>query len=127
MDQKGFYTELGKLLYAIAASDGNIRLKESKNFREILDKEFITARLRNNESGIENAHYAELEMEWLQEHKINPKVAFASFVRFIKQNSESIDISLKKSIMNAAKDVANAFHQTNRYEKHYLSRLEESL
>lgn len=127
MRQQDLYTELGKLLYAIVNADGNIRKSERATLQELLRNEFIPNEKQVDEFGVNKVFYAEYEFDWLEEKSVHPKEAFASFIRFIKSHSKDIDAELKTAILNIAEKVAASFHGINRFEKHYLHRLEEEL
>jgi uncharacterized tellurite resistance protein B-like protein len=127
MNQRDFLIELGKLLYAIASSDGDVRLQENRKLRDILRTDFIAIAEQTDHLGRTNFEYAELELEWMEENYVNPKVAFTSFINFIKEHSAELNEGQKDSILKAAEEVADSFYKRNHYEEHFLHKLKNAL
>ena len=68
---KNFYSELGKLLYAVADIDGVITQAEKKALHEIVKKELVPAEKHTDEFGTDAAYYAEIEFEYLDEEQMD--------------------------------------------------------
>ena len=80
---KNFYSELGKLLYAVAKADGKITEKEARTIHKTVAEELVPAETATDEFGTDAAHFTEIEFEILQETFASPEEAFNSFINYI--------------------------------------------
>src|SRR5690606_13704785 len=74
-----FYSELGKLLYAVADVDGMISQKEKKALQELVRKELVPVEKHTDKFGTDVAFYAEIEFDFLEDSMVEPEEAFESF------------------------------------------------
>ncbi|MBI4944956.1 MAG: hypothetical protein HY840_00985 [Bacteroidetes bacterium] len=124
---KDFYSELGKLLYAVADIDGVITPAEKKALHEIVRKELVPAEKHKDEFGTDTAYYAEMEFDYLDEEIGDAEAAFNSFIDFVEEHHMAFDEKMKKVCLHVAKEIANAYHKTNKKEKALIEKLKERI
>ncbi len=127
MSYRKFYTELGKLLYAVADADGVIRPQEVAALRNVVRKRFIPLHAGADSYGQDHAYYSEFEFEALQEHNADPELAFSSFISYAKGHPKEFTGEMKKLCLLAAEEVGEAFSGKNIYEEEMIRRLKEEL
>jgi|ERR1017187_7686923 uncharacterized tellurite resistance protein B-like protein len=124
---KDFYSELGKLLYAVADIDGAITQSEKKVLHEIVRKELVPSEKHKDEFGTDAAYYAEIEFEYLEEEIGDADAAFNSFIDFVEEHHTAFSEKMRKVCIHVAKEIANAYHKTNKKEKLIIKRLKEQI
>jgi uncharacterized tellurite resistance protein B-like protein len=124
---KDFYSELGKLLYAVADIDGVITQAEKKALHDIVKKELVPAEKHKDEFGTDAAYYAEIEFEILDEEIGDAETAFNSFIDFVEEHHTAFNGNMKRVCLHVAKEIANAYHKTNKKEKVLINRLKEKI
>lgn len=122
-----FYSELGKLLYAIADVDGMISPQEKVKLRELVSKELAPAENHRDEFGTDAAYYAEFEFDILEESNYSPEVAFESFMNFIDNHSTAISEDMIWATHRVAGKLAEAYYDTNKKEREMIARLNNKL
>lgn len=119
MIYKYFYSEVGKLLYAIAKSDGVIAMEEIKKIHQLVIKDLVPLESSTDEFGTDSAFYVEMEFDYLNEKMYDPDVAFSSFVDYVEKHHGAFDIKMKTAVFNVADRLTQSFHETN-IKDHYM-------
>ena len=127
MFYRQFYSELGKLLFALAKVDGNISHKEKEALKELVKKELAPAEKNTDKFGTDAAYYTEIEFDILDETMMDPEQAFDSFLFFIENHHSAIDERMRTATLRIAKSLADAYHKTNKKEKALIKQLEAKL
>ena len=127
MFYRQYYSELGKLLYALAHVEGAVSKKEKEGLKELVRKELLPDEKHQDTFGTDAAYYSEIEFEILEETMTDPESAFESFLFFIEQHHSAIDQRMRAATLKVAKKLAATYHKTNKKEKDLLTRLEYSL
>lgn len=127
MKYKDFYSELGKLLYAVADIDSVITQKEKKTLYNIVKNELVPAEMHTDEYNTDLAYYTEMEFDFLDEEISDAEAAFNSFIDFVEDHHTAFDERMKKTSLHVAKELAKAYHGTNKKEKDLIKRLNEKL
>ena len=122
-----FYSELGKLLFALASVDGVISKKEKQELKELVKKELAPAEKNTDKFGTDAAYYTEIEFDILDDEMMDTEQAFESFLFFIEEHHSAIDTRMREVTLKVAKRLAASFHKTNKKEKEMIKRLEEKL
>ena len=122
-----FYSEVGKLLYAIADIDGFISPQEKKKLQEIVRRELVPIEKHGDEYGTDAAFYAETEFNILDENSSDPETAFESFIDFVDEHHTAFDEKMKNVCIRVAKELAYAYRGTNKKEKMLIDKLKEKL
>ena len=124
---KEFYSELGKLLYAVADLDGVITLTEKKALQDIVKKELAPVEKHKDEFGTNAAYYSEMEFDILDEEIGDVEAAFESFIDFIEEHHTAFDKKMKKVCIHVVKELAAAYHGINKKERGFLEKLIKKL
>lgn len=127
MKYKEFYAELGKLLYAVADCDKMITPEEKKKLQEIVRNELVPKEVHSDSFGTDAAYYAEMEFDVLEDQIIDTETAFTSFTDFIKDHPTAITPQIKKTVLKVVKELAGAYHGTNKKESKLIEQLEKEL
>ena len=127
MDYKQFYIELGRLLYAIAKSDGTVQDEEMKEFYQIVKKELLPLEDSTDEFGTDRAFYTEFEFEAMLDRGASVNEAYLSFVKFLKANSKDVNDQVKQICLNAVYKIAEAYAGIERSEQFFIDRLKDEL
>lgn len=122
-----FYSELAKLLYAIAYSDGKIAKEEKEELRSIVKNELVPAEKHIDKFGTDAASYIEIEFDFLEDTIADPEAAFNSFIDFIERHHTAVTEHMKETALETAKKVAAIYHKTNKKETALIYKLEEKL
>jgi hypothetical protein len=127
MIYKDFYSELGKLLYAVADIDGVITQEEKIALQKIVKKELVPAESHKDEFGTDAAWYAQIEFDYLDEEISDAEAAFNSFIDFVEEHHTAFDEKMKKVCIHVAQELADAYHKTNKKEKALIGELKDKL
>ena len=122
-----FYSELAKLLYAVANVDGKISPQEKEELRTLVRKELVPNEKHTDKFGTDAAYYTEIEFDFLEDSMYEPEAAFDSFLTYIENHHTAIDNRMREVSLNIAKKIADAYHRTNKKEKKLIETLEKKL
>lgn len=121
-----FYTELGRLAYAIARADGIIHHEE-------VDKicDFIGQEIEKNGADDHNMRDAVLgagaEFNRLRHTNASAKEAFTGFTRFIDEHNQLFNQRIKNLCINIALRIASAHEGIDETEKALIEKLQKKL
>ena len=124
---KNYYTELGKLLFAIAKSDGKVHKKEVEGFRKLITQELLCIEDTVDKFGTDMAFYTEFEFDLLLDSDTTANDAFNSFIEFSKTNKHLMNNGLKKVAYNLADKIADLYGGINKVEGRKLAELKTVL
>lgn len=127
MKYKDFYSELGKLLYAVADIDHVITQKEKKALYDIVKNELVPSERHTDQFNTDVAFYTEMEFDFLDESIADTEAAFNSFIDFVEDHHTAFDERMKKTSLHVVKELAQAYHGTNKKEKVLIDELKEKL
>jgi hypothetical protein len=122
-----FYSELGKLLYAIAHADQIISLQERKKLLEIVKSELVPVEAHKDYFDTNAAFYTEIEFDILDEQIAEPKAAFNSFLDFIEDHYSAFDERIISACVRVSKELAGAYRGTNKAEKKFIDILQRKV
>jgi uncharacterized tellurite resistance protein B-like protein len=108
MDFKEFYTELGKLLYAVAKADGDVQEEELHRVYQLIIADLSDADLFERDNEVD-AYHAEFTFELLLDQNSDMNEAIDSFKNFYKVNKLYFTDRMKLVTINAMIAVAEAF------------------
>ena len=119
------YSEIGKLLYAIASADGTISVSEKLKLNELMHKSLLRVK-KKDQFGTPLGYYPEIEFEILEEELIDPEVAISSFLDYIEEHQSALSLSEIQLIRELAWETASSFRQINQNENKMLLRMEKA-
>lgn len=119
-----FYQNLGKLFYAIAAIDNNVRVEELYKLKDIVKKEWVASNLfeGNLEINVEDSIIN--TFRWLQEdNEYNAETCYNSFLTFKKEHETLFFSDINTLILKTARTIATSFSKVNKSELMLLAKL----
>lgn len=123
-----FYQNLGKLFYAIAASDKVVRPEEYAKLKDIVNKDWMSSNFiedtykKNAKSSIINT------FNWLENDKeYDAEACYNSFIAYKKQNEGFFTPEINKLIIKTASAIVYAFLGSNKQELILLTKLKLEL
>jgi hypothetical protein len=123
-----FYQNLGKLFYAIAATDKNVREEEFDKLKQVVKSEWITVDEIEDDFHTDAAYQIEIVFDWLyKEKKLDAKKLFDNFIAYKNDQPHLFPKNIKQLILKTANAVAASFHNKNKSELIMLANLEISL
>jgi uncharacterized protein YeaO (DUF488 family) len=127
MIYKELYSEIGKLLYAVADVDGLITKQEKKKLQDIVKQELAPAEKHIDQYGTDTAFYTEFEFDFEDEQIAEPETALNSFIDFIEDHHTAFTKKMKNACLHVAEELAAAYHGTNKKEKALIKTLRDKL
>ncbi|MCD2259617.1 hypothetical protein [Psychroserpens luteolus] len=115
-----FCQHLGKLFYAIAAVDKNVRPEEFNKLKEVLDNEWT---FLDDASICSKATIIDT-FEWLHlDNEYNAEVCYNNFMLFKRNNEALFSSKMKSLILQTASKIATSFSGQNKSELMMLAKL----
>ncbi|WP_282121971.1 TerB family tellurite resistance protein [Algibacter mikhailovii] len=119
-----FYQNLGKLLYAIAAADKQVREEEFNKFK-VLVKEHWEENNDEKENTVYQIVYAFERLH--KQEALNAEKYFNDFVNYRNKYPDLFTEAIRKRIMKTASSVALSFSKVNKSELIMLAKLDMAL
>lgn len=127
MVYKELYSEIGKLLYAVADIDGVITPNEKKRLQGIVKKELVPVENHVDQYQTDVAFYSEFEFDVEDEAIAEPETAFNSFIDFVEDHHTAFTKEMKDTCLHITEELAAAYYGTNKKEKVLLQKLRDRL
>lgn len=127
LDYKKFYSELGKLLYAMADIDHVISPAEKKALQKMVRDELVPAEKNTDEFGTDAAFYAEIEFDYLDETITSSDVALDSFLNYVEEHQHLLDQRMRNLCFRLVERLADAYYGKNKKENELLQVLKTKL
>jgi hypothetical protein len=124
---KQFYSEVGKLLYAVAKIDGAVSHEEKAELKKLIRKDLVPVEKSMDEFGTDAAFYAEFEFDILEDSNASPRAAFNSFISYIENHHSAFDRRLRTATLKVANELADLYHQDSEKEKELIAILKSKL
>ena len=121
--QKELYQNLGKLFYAIAMADKNVRPVEVEKLRESIKEYWSGLDEAEDEFGTDASYQIEIVFHWLQEEEKDGKIYFDEFQDFYKDHKGFFTPEIKSLTWKTADRIACAFAGKNKSELIFLNKL----
>ncbi len=118
-----FYQNLGKLFYAIAASDKVVRSSEYESLRKIIKNEWIKVDDIVDEFGADAAFQIEIVFDWMDSETLSAESCFQEFESFYNEHKARFSDRIKQLIWETANAIAGAFSGKNKSELIMLGKL----
>jgi len=120
---KKFYQNVGKLFYAVAASDRMVREPEIIKLREIVKSKWLELDEASDQFGVDAAYRIEFEFDWLVAQKLPVKDCFEEFKSFKNEHDDLFTAKIKRLIWETSNDIALALAGKNKSELSVLNKL----
>lgn len=119
-----FYQNLGKLFYAIAATDNHVRDEEFKTLELIINNEWISSENLESEFNDSKAITILNTFKWLQnDNEYNAEVCYNSFITFKNTHEGVFNKKINSQIIKTASKIAASFSGLNKSELMMLAKL----
>ena len=123
-----FYQNLGKLFYAIAASDKRVTQAEINVLHKVVKREWLDLHSDTIDFGTDAIHQIEKVFHWLKEEgNLDAESCFNDFMAYKNAREHVFTPDIKKRIKKTAYAIANAFSGVNKSELIFLVRLDMEL
>lgn len=120
MESNKIYTEIGRMAYAVAKSNGDVKEKEVENIFNFIDEEMQT--MRNNE-----VMFVGEEFTKLRRMNASARDAFSMFANFIEHHGSSIQQSIKNMCIRLAVKIADTDESADETETAMINKLRKKL
>ncbi len=118
-----FYQTLGKLFYAVAMADKNVRPIEVKKLQEAVRVHWLQIDEVEDEYGTDAAYQIEIVFDWLQAQEEDGDIYFEEFKAFHEEHPELFTNKLASLIWKTADTIAFSFAGKNKSELILLAKL----
>lgn len=119
-----FYQNLGKLFYAIAASDKAVKKEELDKLKETVKKNWLTSNLVHDDAKAEAEHSIINTFKWLnRDNEYDAETCFNSFISYKKDHEQLFTKELNSLILKTASAIASSFSGKNKSELIMLAKL----
>lgn len=118
-----FYQSLGKLFYAVAMADKNVRPIEIERLKEDVQKYWLSVDAIEDEFGTDAGYQIEIVFDWLQQEEKDSNTYYQEFVDFYHEHPSKFSETIKKLIFKTADDIASSFANKNKSELILLAKL----
>ena len=119
-----FYQNLGKLFYAIAASDKVVKEEELNKLKETVKKVWLTSNLVQDDVKAEAEHSIINTFKWLnRDNEYDAETCFNSFISYKKDHEQLFTKELNALILKTANGIASSFSGKNKSELIMLAKL----
>jgi len=119
-----FYQNLGKLFYAIAASDKVVRDVEFDKLKELVKKLWLDVDELEDPFDTDAAYQIEIVFDWLnREEDLNVKACFNDFLNYKNEQGHLFTKQVNSLIMYTASAIAESFSGKNKSELIILATL----
>jgi hypothetical protein len=121
---KQFYQSLGKLFYAMAMADKNVRPGEVKKLQDDVRTYWLNLDDLQDEFGTDAAFQIEIVFDWLKNEEKDSDTYFEEFTDFYHEHPEIFTPNIKSLVIHTCNDIAASFAGKNKSELILLARLQ---
>ncbi|WP_339917430.1 hypothetical protein [Yeosuana marina] len=123
-----FYQNLGKLFYAIAVADNNVKNTEFDKLKELVKQHWLELDSIEDIYTTDAAYQIEIVFNWLNsEKKTDANACFDDFVNYKNEQKHLFTSNVKELILKTAGAIAAAFSGINKSELIMLANLDMEL
>jgi hypothetical protein len=123
MKYEELYAELGKLLYAVADIDRKVSIAEKKRLIELIHERLIPHVDKSDEYGTSVAFYPEFQFSYLEGEIADAETAFNDFLDYLEEHHTGIDLAMRNTCLELAREIAEASYGINKEEQALLDEL----
>jgi len=116
------YTELGKLFYHIAATDGKVQPSEKESLQQLIQSNWKPLEGSTDKYGTDQANLIDFAFEY-EEAAGEAENGLQSFEDFYLENKLKFSPVIINNILRTGKAIATAYRGKNESEKEALNRL----
>jgi len=120
-----FYQSLGKLFYAVAMSDEEVRPAEVTRLREYVRQYWVDVDGFEDEFNTDAAYQIEIVFDWLDNEEKDANHYFEEFKEFYTEHADKFTDKLKALILETAESIASSFAGKNKAEMLAIFKLKQ--
>jgi uncharacterized tellurite resistance protein B-like protein len=125
MLNKDFYITYGKLLYALAKSDGYIQDIERDNIMNLIQEKMALIEKQNDFSGTDLAYYAEFTFEAAEDFELTLEDALLEFNAHFKLHHVHFSEEQKKVLTDVLEEVATIYGKVTKKETDIIEKFKQ--
>ncbi|PTX62273.1 hypothetical protein C8N46_103373 [Kordia periserrulae] len=118
-----FYQHLGKLFYAIALADANIKKEEFEAMRKEISLLSMSEHVKITDAEIDIEHQITSTFKILYFDKATSEDCYEEFIKYKNNNESLFTAEIKKAILKIAGKIAGSFSDVNKSELILLGKL----
>jgi len=123
-----FYRNLGKLFYAIAATDGTVRPIEIQKLKACVKERWLDIDDIEDVFGTDAAYQIEVVFDWLNyDEEIDIDACYNDFVSYKNEQNHLFNDEVKRLILKTGSAIVHAFSGINKSELMLMAKLDIEL
>ncbi|NOT36574.1 MAG: hypothetical protein HOP11_04295 [Saprospiraceae bacterium] len=119
-----FYSNIGNILYSVAACDKVVQKEEILNVRKLLQKDWLIAEKSLKDLEEDSAQKIQNYFYSLLEQSPDPQECFNEFKAFYESNKDMFSKTINDWIINTTSAIAFSFSKNNKSELVMLSKIQ---
>ncbi len=125
MLNKDFYITYGKLLYALAKSDGYLQEIEKEKIIDLVHDKLATIETQNDFSGTDLAFYTSFAFEAAEEFELTVQDALLEFTAHFKFHHLHMSYEQRQVLITVMEDVARIYGKVTKKELSIIEKFKE--
>lgn len=118
-----FYSELGKILYAIANADGRISAQETAEISNQIRERLLHREVHTDRFGSNRAWVTQFAFDTAAESNIKPLEALNDFMDFARSQADRLTDQEIDTCLHMCDQIADAYHHRNKKENELIGKL----
>ena len=127
MSTELFYTELGKLLYAVAIADEKITKTERESITKMISERMLQKEKETDSFNTNEAWYTKFSFDTAEESGLTREEALNNFLDFVKMYKNDFTETELSLCLKLADTLATSYHHINKQENKLLIELRSHL
>jgi hypothetical protein len=123
MGTKGFYSELGKLLYAVANADGNISVLESAEISKQIRERLLHREMNTDRFGSSKAWVTQFAFDTAVDKNLNSREVLNAFMDYAREQADRLTDQEIDICLNMCDHIAEAYRHRNKKENDLIAQL----
>ena len=127
MKNKLFYTELGRLLYAVANADDDINKIEKETITKMIQERMLQHEMDQDQFGTNEAWQTQFAFDTAEDSSLDPKVVLDEFLAYSDAHKKELSDDELQLGISLAEHLADAYRHKNKQENSMLTTLRTHL
>ena len=123
MGTTGFYSELGKLLYAVANADGTISVQESAEISNQIRERLLHREMNTDRFGSNKAWVTQFAFDTAVDKNLNPRDVLHAFMDYAREQADTLTDQEIDTCLNMCDHIADAYRYRNKKENELIAQL----
>jgi hypothetical protein len=122
-----FFRVVGKLCYAVAATDGYVHPDEFSRLKEVVSQYWVPVEEAEDPFHSRAAYQMEILFDWLNENPLPAQECLDEFLDYLDRHPSQFTLERRKLIARTADAIAASFSGKNKSELIILTRINLAL